>query len=57
MGQLFLQDWLLSHKSVEDFTTFEMADIDAAFELIEYVKYGQVVRFFGQRTLTYSRFV
>lgn len=43
MGQLFLQDWLLAHKSVEDFTTFDMADIDTAFELIEYVKFGQAV--------------
>lgn len=46
MGMLCLQDWLLSHKSVEDFTLFDMKDIETAFEMIEYVKFGQVVSFF-----------
>lgn len=43
MGRLFLQDWLMGHKNVEDFNTFEMSDIDSAFELIQHVKYGQIV--------------
>lgn len=43
MGQLFLQDWLMGHKSVEEFDLFDVSDIEKAFEMIEYVKFGQVV--------------
>lgn len=46
MSQLFLQDWILGHKSVEDFNLFDISDVDAAFEMVEYVKFGQVVSFF-----------
>lgn len=43
MGHLFLYDWLSSHKSVEDFDRFDFDDIDAVFDRIQYVKYGQIV--------------
>ncbi|KAI6191554.1 Cleavage and polyadenylation specificity factor subunit 2 [Aphelenchoides bicaudatus] len=51
MAQLSLQDWFLSHKSVEDFTTFDMKDIETAFELVEYVKFGQVINLKGDNGL------
>lgn len=45
MGQMFLYDWANGHSSVEDFTLFNLDDIDAAFERVQQVKYSQTVSF------------
>lgn len=45
MGQMFLYDWANGHSSVEDFTLFNLDDIDAAFERVQQVKYSQTVLF------------
>ncbi|KAI6243983.1 Cleavage and polyadenylation specificity factor subunit 2 [Aphelenchoides fujianensis] len=51
MGQLFLQDWLQGHKNVEEFTLFDSADIDAAFDNIQHVKYNQLINLKGDNGL------
>lgn len=43
MGQMFLYDWANGHSSVEDFTLFNLDDIDAAFERVQQVKYSQTI--------------
>lgn len=45
MGQMFLYDWVNGHTSVEDFTLFNLDDIDGAFERVQQVKYSQTVLF------------
>lgn len=43
MGQMFLYDWVNGHTNIEDFTLFNLDDIDAAFERVQQVKYSQAV--------------
>ncbi|KAI6173353.1 Cleavage and polyadenylation specificity factor subunit 2 [Aphelenchoides besseyi] len=51
MGQLFLKDWLIGHKNVEEFSHFEISDIDAAFDNVQPVKYNQLVNLKGDSGL------
>ncbi|KAI6205525.1 Cleavage and polyadenylation specificity factor subunit 2 [Aphelenchoides besseyi] len=51
MGQLFLKDWLIGHKNVEEFPHFEISDIDAAFDNVQPVKYNQLVNLKGDSGL------
>ena len=52
MGQLFLQDWLIGHQDVEDFTLFGMEDIEAAFDNIQHVSI--LIRNFFLNTAVYG---
>jgi len=48
MGQMFMYDVLLSKKDNEDFDTFDLDDIDAAFDLFKQLKYSQHHRLSGK---------
>lgn len=51
MGQMFLYDWVNGHSSVEEFTLFNLDDIDAAFERVQQVKYSQTILLKGDNGL------
>ncbi|KHN82608.1 putative cleavage and polyadenylation specificity factor subunit 2 [Toxocara canis] len=51
MGQMFLYDWVNGHTSVEDFTLFNLDDIDGAFERVQQVKYSQTILLKGDNGL------
>ncbi|VDK54435.1 unnamed protein product [Anisakis simplex] len=51
MGQMFLYDWVNGHTSVEDFTLFNLDDIDGAFERVQQVKYSQTILLKGANGL------
>ncbi|CAD5228967.1 unnamed protein product [Bursaphelenchus okinawaensis] len=51
MGKLFLYDWVTSHENAEDFELFNCDDVDAVFNRIQYVKYGQIINLKGDNGL------
>lgn len=48
MGQLTLYDFFQSKYASQDFSTFNLDDVDAAFDLITQVKYQQTVNLHGR---------
>ena len=48
MGQMFMYDLYQAHSVVEDFTLFDLNDVDAAFDKIITVKYSQTVNLSGK---------
>lgn len=49
MGQMFMYDVYQSHHNMEDFDTFTLDDVDAAFDRITQLKYNQSVSLKGTK--------
>ncbi|CAI5452093.1 unnamed protein product [Caenorhabditis angaria] len=54
MGQMFIYDWIYSHKDVEDFQHFSLEDLDLAVERVEQVKYNQTVVLKGDSGVNFT---
>uniref|UniRef100_A0A0K8SNA9 Cleavage and polyadenylation specificity factor subunit 2 n=1 Tax=Lygus hesperus TaxID=30085 RepID=A0A0K8SNA9_LYGHE len=48
MGQMFMYDLYQSHYNMEDFTLFNLDDVDAAFDKVVQLKYNQTVQMKGK---------
>jgi len=50
MGQMFMYDTYLNHYNSEDFSLFNLDDVDAAFDRIKQLEYHHTVSFKGVQT-------